>query len=129
MTHHNKPSNNTTSSTKTINNTKLVKWLNTLSEQERIFVEMELKIKPGLTVTELKSILETEKDFMFLSDCTTSDEYLSEVNFYRMLKFSASNLTKKDPIKKYNPNEKVTCSCGRTYTKTNKSRHFKTWHK
>ena len=27
-----------------------------------------------------------------------------------------------------NPNEKLECSCGRMYTRTNKSRHFKKWH-
>ena len=128
-------------------NIELVEWLKTLSKQEEIFITIKLKENPRLTKKELGYYLMIEKENAEIYGYGDFGEYLSDTIFYDNLKITeaykpdnlftdimpavnSAKLTLRDSAKnKYKPNEKITCFCGKTYTKTNKSRHFKTWHK
>ena len=130
-------------------NIELIEWLKTLSKQEEIFITIKLKENPRLTKKELEYYLMIEKENAEIYGYVDFEKYLSDTIFNYNLEISEAykpdsrSVCKADNLftdilpavnntnlkNKYKPNEKITCFCGKTYTKTNKSRHFKTWHK
>ena len=75
--------------TKLVELLELVEWLKTLSKQELIFIDIKVKIEPRLTKKELERCLMIEKENMELCGYDGGfEKYLSDLNFYEMLKIS-----------------------------------------
>ena len=114
--------------------TELLGWLKTLSKREELFITKKIKKEPVLTKKELERWILFEKENAEICGYDGFEQYVADIFFDENLNISLAckrvnnNTLRNTSRGKYNPNEKITCSCGKTYTKTNKSRHFKTWH-